>query len=520
VVEQGLELGQQEDLGGSRGLGAYSQKLNLAWRIAFVALPILGLMYVVARNNYLLFHATAEGFAIIVAGVIYVLTTRTYKYSNKTYLLFLGNAYLFIATLDFLHYLTYKGMGVFPAYGTNIPTQLWIAGRYLDSLTLLLAPFFIGRRSFPQRRVFGAYLAVTGALIASIMWLQVFPTCYIDGQGLTPFKVGSEYVVCLLLLAAIFHLRHHRRQIEPFTYRLLVAAMVATIFAELSFTLYTDVHGIMNFAGHAFKIMAYYFVYRGIVIQGLEAPYMEIRRLNENLENRVRERTAELEVANKELEAFAYSVSHDLRAPLRHIDGFSKILLEAHTDKLDEEGQRYLQFLRNGSQKMGQLLDALLALSRVTRAEMRRQPVDLSALASAVLADLRKEQPERQVELTIEPGVGAEGDPQLLRVALDNLLGNAWKFTSKRTVAKIQFGATRQRDQLVCFVKDNGAGFDMAYADKLFGAFQRLHSGEEFPGTGIGLATVQRIVRRHGGRVWAEGAVDQGATFYFTLGHS
>ena len=243
----------------------------------------------------------------------------------------------------------------------------------------------------------------------------------------------------------------------------------------------------------------------------------EIRKLNEQLEQRVQRRTAQLNAFNRELEAFSYSVSHDLRAPLRSIDGFSKILLEDYADELDEEGNDYLKRVRAASQRMGQLIDDLLDLSRMTRSEMRRESVDLSDLAKSFAEELKRSQPERRVEFLIEGGLLVEGDKSLLRVVLENLLRNAWKFTGKQTHARIEFGASEQEDKRAYFVRDNGAGFDMAYADKLFGAFQRLHGGSEFEGTGIGLATVQRIIHRHGGRVWAEGRVGYGATFYFTL---
>lgn len=244
----------------------------------------------------------------------------------------------------------------------------------------------------------------------------------------------------------------------------------------------------------------------------------KIRELNHNLERRVKARTAQLEAANKELEAFSYSVSHDLRAPLRGIDGFSQALLDRYADRLDDKGKHYLQRIRAGTQRMGELIDDLLKLSRVTRSEMHRTKVDLSVLAREIAAELDSTQPDRNVEWAIAPGLVAEGDARLLRVALENLLNNSWKFTSSNIQSRIEFNAILQEDgKLTYFVSDNGVGFEMAYADKLFGAFQRLHSTTQFPGTGIGLATVQRIIHRHGGRVWAEGVVQQGATFYFSL---
>ncbi len=226
----------------------------------------------------------------------------------------------------------------------------------------------------------------------------------------------------------------------------------------------------------------------------------------------------QLNAAYQELEAFSYSVSHDLRAPLRSVDGFSQALLEDYMDKLDDQGRDYLNRVRAATQHMGRLIDDLIKLARVTRAELKREAVDLSALAGSVLTDLQTREPDREVGWHIEPGLVALGDTHLLRVALDNLLGNAWKFTAKQAHAHFEFGALRQETGgPVYFVRDNGVGFDMTYADKLFGAFQRLHNVSEFPGTGIGLATVQRIIRRHGGRVWAEGATGKGATFYFSL---
>lgn len=240
----------------------------------------------------------------------------------------------------------------------------------------------------------------------------------------------------------------------------------------------------------------------------------------------------ELERKNKELEAFSYSVSHDLRAPLRAIDGYSAMLLADYLDNLDDQGRRYLDRIREAAQRMGQLIDDLLSLSRVTSAALNYHSVNLSTLAHEIAAELQTHDSQRQVEFVIAGNLVVQGDAHLLRIALENLIGNAWKYTGKREVARIEFGSTtagefqatgdtphvaRHLPSVTYFVRDNGAGFDMTYASKLFAPFQRLHGVDEFPGTGIGLATVQRIVRRHGGQVWAEAALNQGATFYFTL---
>lgn len=242
-----------------------------------------------------------------------------------------------------------------------------------------------------------------------------------------------------------------------------------------------------------------------------------LQETHNELERRVEERTAQLTHANKELESFSYSVSHDLRAPLRSIDGFSQALLEDCEPQLDTTGKDYLRRIRASAQRMGVLIDDLLNLARVSRAKIQKQNVDATALAVSIANDLRKTQPGREVEFRIEEGMEAWADPGLLRIVLENLLNNAWKFTSKRDRASIEFGRNRDNGNLSYFVRDNGAGFDPKYADRLFGAFQRLHAMTDFPGTGVGLATVQRIINRHGGAVWAESAVDRGAAFYFTL---
>ena len=250
--------------------------------------------------------------------------------------------------------------------------------------------------------------------------------------------------------------------------------------------------------------------------QAERASEARIRELNEDLQRR----NVQLEQANRELESFSYSVSHDLRAPLRTIDGFSLAVLNEHGDALDATARGHLARVRRATQTMGQLIDDLLLLARVTRSEIREGRVDLGAMAEETVARLRAAHPAREVEVVVAPGLLAWGDGPLLRTLLDNLLDNAWKYTGKRARARVEIGARDEGGERIFFVRDDGAGFDMTYAGKLFNAFQRLHTEREFPGTGIGLATAARIVGRHGGRIWAVGAPGEGATFSFVLGSS
>lgn len=244
----------------------------------------------------------------------------------------------------------------------------------------------------------------------------------------------------------------------------------------------------------------------------------QVRHMNAELERRVAERTLQLESANRELEAFAYAVSHDLRAPLRSMSGFSQILYDTAPQGLDEKSRHYLRRIHEASQRMSALIEDLLSLSRISRAELVSRPANLSQIAAEAAAAVRDRHPGRNVILTIEPGMMINGDTRLMRIAMENLLDNAWKYTAKAEQANITVGSQPGEHGPVYFVRDNGVGFDMAYSAKLFGPFQRLHTESEFPGTGIGLVTVQRIVARHGGRIWADAQVNNGATFYFTLG--
>jgi len=490
---------------------------------------IIAGLYASSLYSYLLFHTLIELFSIIVSLVIFVLAWNTRQMQENQYLLFLGVALLFTGTLELLHTLAYKGFGVFPEHNANLPTQLWIAFRYLTAFTFLVAPLFIKRR-LDVPKMLAVYTLVTTFLIGSI-FLDQFPDCFIEGKGLTRFKIYSEYVIILMFLAGLGLLIRNRGSFDRTVLRLMVGAITASVLSELSFTQYVSVFGLANMIGHFFLLASMTCIYKAIVVTGMVDPARllfrnlklseeKISRLNEELGESV----VKLEAANRELEAFSYSVSHDLRAPLRHISGYAESLAEDYAECLDGQGIDYLSRIQRGAGKMNQLIDDLLRLSRISRQEMKHGIVNLSRIASSVLQCLREADPARKVDINIMEGIEAAADLRLIEIVLSNLLGNAWKFTSKTESARIEFGAIENPSLHGCgggavyYIRDNGAGFDPGYMEKMFGPFQRLHSVKEFEGTGIGLAIVDRIIRRHGGKVWAEGETGKGATVYFTLG--
>jgi signal transduction histidine kinase len=381
--------------------------------------------------------------------------------------------------------------------------------------------------------------------------------CYLWKPGLVWLHVVSDGLTALAYTSIPFTLVYlaRRRKDVPynwlfFCFGMFIIACGATHAMEI-WTLWTPLYwlsggikAVTAAASVSTAILLIRVVPKALAIptaQELSNAHEKLRRANEQLEGLVRDRNEELgqknaaieeqqrkeeqlrhaketaEAAIRELEAFSYSVAHDLRAPLRAINGFSAALVEDLGPKLEPEARDYLQSIEAGASRMGQLIDALLSLSRVSRTELTREDTNLSELASSVAQQLRATDPRRAVEFVVQPDLRATGDQRLLRALLDNLLGNAWKFTSRVDRARIEFGKASVAGISTYFVRDNGAGFDMAYGEKLFAPFQRLHSASDFPGNGIGLATVQRIVGRHGGKIWAEGAVNGGATFHFTL---
>ncbi len=655
-------------------------KITLSGAILTVILAL----YFSSFYSYLLFHSLIEIVTVSIAFMLFIFSWNTRGYLVNNYLRILGTGYAFIGLIDLAHTLTYKGINVFEGYGANLPTQLWIAARYLQAVTLCAAPFFI-KRKLSDRPVLAVYTTAVMALMG-IVFSGNFPDCFIEGKGLTSFKIISEYLITAILLVSLYLLYRKRAFFTKNVYRLIISSIVFTVLSELSFTTYISVYGFTNMLGHYFKLGAFYFIYRAILVTGLREPFNlifkelnetreklrnardnlereisdrtaqlqqelterkiaeitlseersllrclidsvsdlifikdlncvyrgcnkaseefigipeseqigktdfdffdremaekvlkadrqvieegkplrveervttregetllmetlkspyydpdgealgivgisrditqrkkaeeEISTLNRELEQRVRERTAELEASNKELESFVYSISHDLRAPLRHIDGYMEMLKKNTGAALDEQDRQYMETISASAHKMGQLIDDLISFSRTGRQEMKLQDVELGTLVRKAIEELGPQIIGRNIRWNIGELPAVRCDESMLRVVIMNLFSNSLKFTRSRDEALIEAGCEYRAGEVAIFVRDNGAGFDQEYADNLFGVFQRLHRSDEFEGTGVGLALVQRIIHRHGGRVWARGEIDKGATFYFSL---
>lgn len=714
----------------------------------FVAALVLCGLYFSKLYNYLLFHTLIELFGVIVSFLIFALVWNSRHLLDSRYLAVIGIASLFSGILGLLHALAYKGMGIFTGHGADLPTQLWIAFRYLVSLSFLTAPLLMKPR-VSDRSILFFYAAVTAVLLWMIFSSR-FPACFIEGSGLTRFKIWSEYVIAVIFVAGLGLLHIEREKFDSRVFRWMSAAIVFSVIAELCFTQYVSVYGQANMIGHFFLFGSVALIYRAIVITGIAEPssilfrdlklseerireseeryrslvelspdaiavhcdgryvyinpsgvmlfaaadaqqiigrnvldlihpeyreqsrermqksyreriadslqevkmlrldggefevetisapiiyaskravQMVIRditqrkqaekeiehlasfpRLNpspvieldaecniifankatesilsslnagndagifippglkerlktlgkgtgtetlsveinlkdrfflanvflshtlrvariyatditeqKRVERELEHKAAELAAVNKELETFSYSVSHDLRAPLRHITGFVELLYKSCAGGLDEKNRHYLEVIADSSKQMGKLIDELLSFSRTGRAEISRRQINTNDLVRQSVDSLNSETRGRHIAWEIGPLPDLFADPVLLKLVWTNLIANAVKFTRVRAEAKIEIAAEDSNKEYIFRVQDNGVGFDMKYKNKLFAVFQRLHRTEDFEGTGIGLANVQRIIHRHGGKVWAEGEPEKGAVFFFSI---
>jgi len=488
-------------------------------------------------------HTLLETVSIVAAALVFSVGWHTWGRHRASSVALLCNAFLAAAVLHFVHVLSFDGMpALVTPSGGGKAIVFALAGRLLVAGALLALAFMPWRCSMSAAaRGWLVALSLAFAVGVAVPGLhdQSIPRLFVDPvTGLTPLKVSVGYGMVLLdLVAAAGFLSLLRQPRRTSAVSLFAAAMMLAL-AELCFTLLAEPHDAFSLLGHVYQLAAYLLVYRALFVNLVRVPSLRLesarralqsseeqyralfehaRALNASLELRVRQRTAELEAANKELEHFAHAIAHDLRAPLAATAAFGAALAR-ELGSSSARGQHLLGRIGASVGRMEEMIQAMLELSQLSRCVPRRELLDLSALARQVIAACREREPGRRVEAAIEEGIHVCADRRLMTLALDNLLGNAWKFTSGRLDARIVFGAEWLDGELVCVVRDNGAGFDMAYAGKLFVMFQRLHSVTEFPGHGIGLANVHRIVSRHGGRIWAESAPGAGAAFRFTLG--
>ena len=484
---------------------------------------------VMEKGTYLAFHNIAEFFSIIVSLSVFSVGWHTYDQSKDRHALLLGTAFLAIGFIDFMHTMSNAAMpSFFTPNTTNKSTQFWIVARLLEASAFLISAFVYPQTQSPwlsKKTLMTAVLAISGLAFTGIVFFSPhLPATAVPGIGLTPLKRMLEFLVIVLLLLAWF--AYWKRMMKTGD-RLLIyylASFIICIFSEGVFASYKTGFDTYNVLGHIYKAAAFYLIYRGVFIASVNAPYVslveagaKISRLNDELERRVEERTAQLEASVRELEAFSYSVSHDLRAPLRAIDGYSRMIMRRQADQFDEEARRQFTLIRESARDMGKLIEDLLRLSRVGRKDPDKTNLDMRQLIEATWEELQEVHPHRRMTLKIDNLPPAWGDRSLIKQVFVNILSNAIKFTVIRNEAQIEAGSYVKDDEMVYFIRDNGVGFDMNYYDKLFVVFQRLHSDSEYEGTGIGLALVQRIIKRHGGRVWAEAEVGKGACFYFSL---
>ncbi|RPI97367.1 MAG: hypothetical protein EHM32_01645, partial [Spirochaetales bacterium] len=460
---------------------------------AALGIPVIAGLYVISIYNYLLFHSIVEFFSIVVAFSIFVTAWNARGRLEGGFLPLLGVAYLYIASLDLLHTLAYAGMGVFPGHTANLPTQLWIAARSMEALSILAATFFIGRRvSFGP--VFLIYSLASFLLVAAIFYLKVFPTCYIDGVGLTLFKKTSEYVIIATLLISAYLVYKRKDRFSEGIFALFIGSIILTVFSELSFVFYVSVYGFSNMVGHILKVASFYLIYRAIVIKGIQEPYdlifsdlRESERSLRGLNEQLGRYSEELKRSNQELEQFAYVASHDLQEPLRTVSSFARLLKERYQGKLDADADDFIGYLVGGAARMSCLVDDLLALSRVGTRGKPFVPTDCSRVVDQAIDDLAFAIQDSGAKITTGPLPTVKADAAQLAQLFQNLIGNAIKFCGENT-PQVQIKAQRNESEWLFSVKDNGIGIAPEHRDRVFMVFQRLHEREKYPGTGIGLA--------------------------------
>jgi signal transduction histidine kinase len=480
-------------------------------------LLILVGLYLTSLYSYLLFHALVELFIVVVLGGIFMIAWNARRFLENAYILFIGIAYLFVAFLELLHTLAYKGMGAFPGFDANLPTQLWIAARYVESISLLVAPLFLGKK-IRAGVVFGILVAVVALLLSSIFLWEIFPSAYVEGVGLTAFKRGSEYIICLVLLASALVLFLRSRFFDAIVLRLLIASILLNVASELAFTFYVGVYDSFNLLGHFLKLLAFYLIYRAVIVTSLVAPYDLLFRELKQSEKDLRQRTVELQTRNEELDAFAHTVAHDLKTPLGLVVGYSELICEDYARLSEEEWEEYVGVVARAGRKMNEIIDELLLLSQVRKEEVEVHPLDMARIVHEARTRLAQLVESHQAEIGLpDYWPVAVGYGPWVEEVWANYLSNAIEHGGRPP--HIEIGATSQAEGMVRFwVRDNGPGILPEEQGRLFTPF--VHLGRSHAvGHGLGLSIVRRIVEKLGGQVGVEsdGRPDHGSVFYFTL---
>ena len=500
-----------------------------------IELSLLIGLYLTSLHNYLLFHSLIELFTIIVAAGIFVIAWNARGYMNNSYLLFIGVSSVFVAFLDLLHTLAYEGMGVFPGDTANLATQLWVAGRYVQSLSWLIAPLFLERRLVLRYQI-AAYALITGLLILSIFHWQIFPVAYVEGAGLTTFKKISEYVIALLFMGSIGFLLQRREQFDRSVSRLLVLSLTLTIVSEIAFTSYVSVFGSANLVGHLVRLVAWYVLYKAIIETGLVKPYAillrDLKRSKDQLgqyaatlqaqnkdlmlsENRLREDAATLRARNEELDAYAHTVAHDLKNPLCVIITTGDIINEV-ADLSHKELRECLQQIKTTAYEMDNIIDNLLLLSEVRKVQSPSEPVDMGMVVNTVrnrLKYLIRQYRGRLIYPKVWPT--AIGYAPWIEEVWVNYISNALKYGGP--APRVELGATPLPNGMIRFwTRDGGPGLLPEAQASLFTPFPQLRKART-AGHGLGLSIVLRIVEKLGGQVGVESEVGKGSMFHFTL---
>ena len=485
-----------------------SRWMQFIW-IALSAGAVLAGLLVISEDSYLLFHSLIEMFSIIVAGSIFMIAWNARSYLDNDYFLFIGIAYFFVEIIDLLHTLAYHGMGVFADTGSNLATQLWVGGRYLQSITLLLAPFYCNKKLNIQVLAV-TYGFVTSLLLGSIFYWHNFPVCYVEGIGLTSFKIVSEYIVIAILVSAILLLIQRRQWFDKGVLRLLVGSMIAAIAAEFAFTTYFNVYSHASAVGHLPRLISFFLAYKAIVETGLTKPQAVLFRSLTQTEVRLRKQADELQARNEELDAFAHTVAHDLKNPLATLIVAVDTLISFKLPP--EEWGEYAQDLKVTAYHMNRIIDNLLLLAEARKGDVPLETVDMSEVVANVKRRLAQLIAQTQAKIeTPDHWPIALGYAPWVEEVLENYISNAIKYGGQPPL--IQLGVDQDSDNSLRFwVQDNGWGINVEEQADLFNRLKRRKKGH-----GLGLSIVRRIVERMGGQTGVESKPGQGSRFYFTL---